>query len=192
MPKNNTIIDKSHSKKELLHIINHFGIPIGVSQKNNKFQIATSLWEILSKLDYIHIPKDNTYLIQDVQDLRKFLKNKNPSKILSCKDKDNVTFKAKKIIHYCNNGYNLKDCLFDSLIEIYNMAMDISKYGDITIVRRAIKLLMNDPNKLYNIEPKISPEVNKELHMRKILKRKSKKSFVECKVKFGKFVISFD
>lgn len=190
MPKNNTIIDKSHSKKELLHIINYFSIPIGVSQKNNKHEIATNLWQILSKLDYIHIPKDNTYLIQDVQDLRKYLKNKNPKKLLSCKDKDDVTFKAKKIIHYCNNGYSVKDSFFESIVDIYNTANQISIHGDLTIVRKTLKSLMNDPNKIYNIEPKISPEIMNEIHIKSKLKRKTK--FIKCDVKHGHFVITFD
>ena len=190
MPKNNTIIDKSHSKKELLHIINYFSIPIGVSQKNNKHEIATNLWDILSKLDYIHIPKDNIYLIQDVQDLKKYLKNKNPRKTLSCKDRDDVTFKAKKIIHYCNNGYSVNHSFFEKQLDIYNLANEISKFGDIKIVRKCIKLLMNDPNKLFNIQPKVSPEVMNEIHVKS--KLKVKRNHIKCVIKHGKFIINFD
>jgi len=190
MPKNNTIIDKSHSKKELLYIINYFNIPIGVSQKNNKHEIATNLWDILYKLDYIHIPKDNTFLIHDVQDLRKYLKNKNPKKLLSCKERDDITFKSKKLIHYCNNGYSVKDSLFENLIDIYNTANQISKYGDLPIVRKTLKLLKNDPQKLYNIEPKITPEVMNEIHVKS--KLKVKKNFIKCVIKHGHFVINFD
>ena len=39
MPKNNTTIHKTHSKKDLLNYIRIFSIPTGLSPKNNKFQV---------------------------------------------------------------------------------------------------------------------------------------------------------
>lgn len=190
MPKNNTIIDKSHSKKELLHIINYFNIPTGLSNKNNKHDIATNLWEILSKTDYIYIPKDNQFLIEDIKDLRMFLKNQNPKKRLSVKQKDNISFKTKKLHHYCINNFCIETSFFEDLIEIYNTASFISLHGDLPIVRKTLKLLMDDPKKLYNIEPKISPEIMKEIHIKKKLKNKSR--FYKCDIKHGTFIINFD
>lgn len=190
MPKNNTIIDKSHSKKELLHIIDYFNIPTGLSQKNNKYEIATNLWEILSKIDFIHIPKDNIFLINDVKDLRKFLKEKNPKKLLSVKERNDISIECKKLIHYCNNGYDIEQSYFEDIIEVYDLANRISKYGDFSFVRKAIKLLMYDPRKMYKIEPKISPQINKELHMKKKLKKSSR--YIKCNIKHGHFVITFD
>ena len=190
MPKNNTIIDKSHSKKELLHIINYFNIPTGLSNKNNKHDIATNLWEILSKTDYIHIPKDNQFLIEDIKDLRMFLKNQNPKKRLSVKEKDNISFKTKKLHHYCINNFCIETSFFEDLIEVYDTASFISSHGDLPIVRKTLKLLMDDPKKLYNIEPKISPEIMKEIHIKKKLKNKSR--FYKCDIKHGTFIITFD
>jgi len=190
MPKNNTIIDKSHSKKELLHIIDYFNIPTGLSQKNNKYEIATNLWEVLSKLDYIHIPKDNTYLINDVKELRKYLKERNPKKLLSVKERDEISLKAKKLLHYCNNGYDIQSSYFEDIIQVYDMASQISKYGDLPVVRKAIKTLMNDPKRMYKIEPKISPQIVNELHMKKKLKKSSR--YIKCNIKHGHFVLSFD
>ena len=190
MPKNNTIIDKSHSKKELLHIINYFNITTGLSQKNNKYEIATNLWDILSKTDYIHIPKDNKFLIENVQDLRLFLKNQNPKKKLSVKEKDNISFKTKKLNHYCINNFCIEISFFEDLIDVYDTASLISSHGDLPSVRKTIKALMDDPKKLYDIEPKISPEIMKEIHIKKKLKKRS--SMYKCDVKHGHFVINFD
>ncbi len=190
MPKNNTIIDKSHSKKELLFLIDYFNIPTGLSQKNNKYEIATNLWDIISKLDYISIPKENQYLINDVKDLRKYLKTRNPKKVLSVKEKDAITFKANKVIHYCKNGYNITESFFEDMIELYDTASHISKYGDLPIVRKAVNLIMYDPKKLYNIKLNISPDMMNELHVRKKLKTKAK--HIKCDIKHGIFVIDFD
>tara|TARA_R110000851_G_scaffold250562_1_gene403031 strand:- start:181 stop:753 length:573 start_codon:yes stop_codon:yes gene_type:complete len=190
MPKNNTIIDKSHSKKELLHIINYFNITTGLSQKNNKHEIATNLWDIVSKTDYIHIPKDNQFLIEDIQQLRLFLKNQNPKKRLSVKEKDNISFKTKKLHHYCINNYCIETSFFEDIIDVYNTASSVSVHGDLPIVRKVLRLLKNDPKQLYNIEPKISPEMMKEIHIKKKLKKRT--SNYKCDIKHGTFIITFD
>jgi len=189
MPKNNTIIDKSHSKKELLHIINYFNIPSGLSQKNNKYEIASGVWSILSKTDYIHIPKDNKYLIDNIEDLRNYLKNVNPKKRLTVKEREAITYKAKKIYHYGKTGFIIENSFFEDIMDVYNTALKISKYGDLPMVRKSLTLLKQDPNKLYNIEPNISPEITKELHMKKKLKNRTK--FYKCQFKHGLFVIDF-
>lgn len=190
MPKNNTIIDKSHSKKELIEIIEYFKIPCLITIKNNKFEVATHLWDMLTKTDFIFIPKDNQYLIKDVCELRKFLKSKNPKKTLSIKEREKTLFETKKIIHYCSNNYDISLSFFDDIIDVYNTAVKVSLHGDLTNVRKALKMLMNDPKKLYNVEPKLSPEMAKEIHIKSKLKKKTK--YYKCEVKYGNFYLSFD
>mgnify|MGYP003653860994 FL=1 len=63
-------------------------------------------------------------------------------------------------------------------------------HGDLTNVRKALKMLMNDPKKLYNVEPKLSPEMAKEIHIKSKLKKKTK--YYKCEVKYGNFYLSFD
>ena len=58
MPKNNTIIHKTFSKKDLLNIIDDFNIPIGVGEDHTKSVVANTLWNILVKMSYLDIPKD--------------------------------------------------------------------------------------------------------------------------------------
>ena len=109
MPKNNTIIHKSHSKKDLLEYVKEFGICIGVSIKNNKYEVATTLWDILSKTDYLLIDPDNKLGIKDIVELRHYLITSNPKKTITIKEKNDLILTAKKIIHYCDNNYNINN-----------------------------------------------------------------------------------
>ena len=64
MPKNNTIIHKTFSKKDLLKIIDDFKIVIGVNESHTKLCVATTLWDLLFKMTYLHINPENIYLIK--------------------------------------------------------------------------------------------------------------------------------
>jgi|DEB0MinimDraft_6_1074348.scaffolds.fasta_scaffold00456_2 hypothetical protein len=190
MPKNNTIIHKSHSKKDLLGYVKEFQICLGVSIKNNKYEVATSLWDMLSKIDYLFIDPDNSLQIRDITELRKFLTSPNPKKNISIKEKNDEILRAKKIIHYCDNNYNINNSLFTSRRILYEEAKLNAIHGDIPIVRKANKKLMEDPFKLYNIKCTISPLVQRDLDIKK--KLNTKIDTYECQIKFGSFIIDFD
>lgn len=190
MPKNNTIIHKSFSKKDLLKIVDEFNIDIGVDEKHSKTIVANTLWDVLIKMDYLHVPPDNKYLVQDLYQLRKFLKCPNPRKPLSVKDKDKYILIAKKINHYCENQYELSESVYTDIKKIYDDAELISKHGDIPIVRKTIKKLMNDPKKLYNIVPVLSPHIQHDIKVKQSLCKKS--VFMKCEIKHGSFIINFD
>ena len=96
---------------------------------------------------------------------------------------------CKEVIVYCNNGYNLDSSIFNNLEEIYIQMEDISVYGDIPSVRRAIRLINQDPKIKKRIEPVIS---NK---MKRILESKNKKKvkkYYGLISKQGSFTITFD
>jgi|TARA_R100000482_G_C5119575_1_gene144937 hypothetical protein len=190
MPKNNTIIHKSFSKKDLLKIVDEFNIDIGVDEKHSKTIVANTLWDVLVKMDYLHIPPNNKYLVQDLYQLRKFLKCPNPRKPLSVKDKDKYILIAKKINHYCENCYDLNESVYTDIKKIYDDAELIAKHGDIPIVRKTIKKLMKDPKKLYNIEPVLSPHIQHDIKVKQSLCKKT--SFMKCEIKHGSFVLTFD
>lgn len=190
MPKNNTIIHKSFSKKDLLKIIDEFNITIGVGEQHMKSVVANTLWDILLNMNYLEIPKDNKYLIKDLYELRKYLKNQNPRKPFSVKDREKHIMIAKKITHYCHHGFSIDESLYTELKYIYDDADKIAPYGDIPIVRKAIKLLMNDPKKLYKVTPIISSHVQHDIDIKRSLNKKS--CIMRCHVKRGKFIIKFD
>ena len=184
MPKNNTIIHKSHSKKDLLDYVNLFHICIGVSIKNNKYEVATTLWNSLSKTDYLLIDPDNKLGIKDIVELRNFLIQSNPKKNITIKEKFTQITVSKPIF------YNINSSLFTSRKILYETARKMAQYGDIPIIRKAIHKLMDDPFKLFNIECKISPCVQRDIDIKKELNTKS--CLYECQFKHGEFVISFD
>ena len=63
-------------------------------------------------------------------------------------------------------------------------------FGDIPIIRKSIDKLMKDPFILYKIDCKVSPCVQREIDIKKVLNTKS--SHYECQIKFGSFSLSFD
>ncbi len=190
MPKNNTIIHKSFSKKDLLKIIDEFKIIIGVNESHTKLCVATTLWELLFSMQYLEIPTDNSLLVKDLPGLRNYLKNPNPRKPYSVKDRDRYIMTAKKINHYCENGYDINKSIYTDILQIYNDADEISKYGDIPIVRKTIAKLMKDINRPYLIKPQVSQHILHDIELKKSLNKKS--VYMKCKVKHGHFVLTFD
>jgi len=190
MPKNNTIIHKTFSKRDLLKLIDDLKIDIGLTEKHSKTDVANSLWDLLVKMDYLDIPKDNKYLVNDLYQLRKFLKCPNPRKPLSVKDKDKYILIAKKINHYCDNKYDINSSVYSDIRKLYDDAELIAPHGDIPIVRKTIKKLMSDPKKLYNINPIISPHVLHDIKIKQSLCTKT--SHIKCEVKHGLFILNFD
>ena len=189
MPKNDTIIHKTYSKKDLLVMIDDLNIPIGVDDKLGKSVVANSLWDILCKMQFMEFPDDNKYLVKTIGELKKYLMNPNPRKPYSVKDRDKYIIIAKKINHYCENGYDVKYSLYMDIKDIYKDADYIKLFGDISIVRKSIYKLMKDPKRLYHIKPIISPHVQHDLNIKKSL---THRNFYKCSVKKGKFLIDFD
>ena len=190
MPKNNTIIHKTFSKKDLLKIIDEFEIMIGVGEQHTKSVVANTLWDMLVKMEYLYCPKNNQYLVNTIQELRQFLKEPNPRKLFSVKDKDRHILIAKKINQYCELGFDLEGSIYCDLKHIYNDADKIAPYGDIPIIRKTLRRLMNDPKKLYNIKPIISPHIQHDLDIKRSLCKKN--CIMKCHVKKGKFVVTFN
>ena len=190
MPKNNTIIHKTFSKKDLLKIIDDFKIVIGVNESHTKLCVATTLWDLLFKMTYLHINPDNIYLIKDLPELRSFLRKPNPRKPFSVKDRDKYILMAKKINHYCENGYDINNSVYTDINDIYKDADVIANYGDIPIVRKTITKLMKDIKRPYLIKPIISPHINHDIMLKKSLNRKT--GFIKCNFKRGQFILSFD
>tara|TARA_B100001094_G_C18196316_1_gene811493 strand:- start:20847 stop:21419 length:573 start_codon:yes stop_codon:yes gene_type:complete len=190
MPKNNTIIHKTFSKKDLLRIIDDFQILIGVGEQHTKSVVANTLWDILVKMEYLYCPPDNKYLVKNILELRQFLKEPNPRKPFSVKERDRHILIAKKINQYCELGFSLPQSVYTDIQHLYNDADKISPYGDVPIVRKTLRKLMNDPKKLYNVKPVISPHIQHDLDVKKSLQKKH--CIMKCHISHGKFVIKFD
>ena len=182
------IIEKSHSKADLIDLINLLELNIVFSHQDNKKDIQDKLIELLESDILI---KKNYYKIENKDGLVNFLTKKNPKKILSIKEKNHVMQISKNIINYCKGGYNLDSCL------IYNNIKDISddldyikQFGDIPSVRRACKLIKQCPLLSMNdYNPLISPQVQKRLDEKKRVKNIQ---YASLKIKRGTIILKFN
>ena len=97
-------IDKSHSKHDLIDIINTINVPIVFSHSNNKRDIQDKLIELFDSNTNI-VFEPNLYKIKTLKDLRIYISNPNPKKILSVKDKQTIMLICKEIVKFCKNKY---------------------------------------------------------------------------------------
>tara|TARA_R110000772_G_scaffold38768_3_gene91290 strand:- start:908 stop:1234 length:327 start_codon:yes stop_codon:yes gene_type:complete len=105
---------------------------------------------------------------------------------LSVKKRNEIILNSKKIISYFKNGCNLEKSLFNKQEDILQLINEIKQYGDISSVRRAIKLY-NEKYKT-DIKYEISDEIKYELETKKKIKELS---IPTIQVKYGKFILDF-
>ena len=145
-------IHESYSKKDLVKIIKQKKIP------NEVIDLKLTRYEIVKLL----------YNVWDEYDLS-FLEEENKNKPLSIKEKNEIIIKAQQIISLHKNGFNFDKSQFNNDDEVIEEVKKISKYGDISSVRRAIKFV----NEHYNLsfKPTLSFEVQTRLKKKKQLKK---------------------
>jgi hypothetical protein len=180
-------INKSHSKNDLVELINILNIPVVFSHQDNKKDIQDKLLQIL-KTDFKI--KKNYYNIDNKEQLKSFLSNQNPKKTLTIKEKNNVMIIAKQIIHYCKTNFDLQVSKYDTHKQIEDDMDYIKQFGDIPSVRRCCKLLKNDPAfQEISFIPMISPSIQKDLQDKQI----QKTVMMRClKIKRGGITVNFD
>tara|TARA_R110001632_G_scaffold185290_2_gene305514 strand:+ start:1027 stop:1584 length:558 start_codon:yes stop_codon:yes gene_type:complete len=183
------IIDKTHSRNDLIELINTLNLKVVFSHVDVKRDIHSKLLEILSDNTKIIIDFPNVYNIKNKSDLRYYLKNKNPKKILTTKEKNDIMQICKSIIRYCNNGYDIDSSTkYNSIKEIYDDMDYIKQYGDIPSTRRCCRL-MNKNRKVedYYI-PVLSPQIQKRINDKAASKNEYPKSL---KIKRDKIIVNF-
>ena len=182
------MINKTFSKGDMIEVIRAFNIDIPNFASMDKSTLSMKLWAELCSIESIQ-PETDIFNISDIEELKTYMINKNPNKLLSVKEKNKLMRFCKEVIVYCNNGYNVDMSVFNDFTEIELQIRDISKYGDIPSVRRAIKLFNKDPKLKEEINPIISNRVKREINLKK--KNKVKK-YYGIIVKHGSFEITFD
>ena len=98
------IIHKTHSRMDLIDIINTLDIPIIFSHVDNKKSIHEK-FKVLFDSAITFDLEPNVYKIKDKRDLQLYLINQNIKKSLSVKEKSAVMNICKHIINYCVGGY---------------------------------------------------------------------------------------
>jgi hypothetical protein len=162
------MIHKSHSKNDLIDIINDLGLPVVFSHQDNKKNIQDKI-KISMKEDFKI--KKNYFNIDDKDQLIVYLEKQNPRKTLTTKEKNDVMSISKFIINYCKSGYDIDCCKYNELQSIIDDMDYIKQFGDIPSVRRCCKLLKDDA-KLQGMifKPYISPQVQRTLDDKKTSK----------------------
>ena len=181
-------IHKTHSKKDLCNIIKTFKINIDEPESFRKKDLIKELISQFKFIDEIE-PELEYYMFYNLVDLKTYLYNCNPKKLLSVKEKNNVILTCKRIQQYILNNYSIQFSSFSDIDELNKVAKYIEPYGDIPSVRRACKCLNNHPNNLFNLQPKISKQTARELEKKAEYKKKYENKLT---VTFGKFFVSFD
>jgi hypothetical protein len=183
-------IHTSHSRKELIQIIQQFNIDIPNCNDLPKKEIQVLLSNKLMDLDDKDFKEEDEYFfVSSKSELIEYLAKPNQSKILTIKEKDNVMITAKKIISYCKNFFFLTPYNYETFDDLLKEAEYIAKFGDIPSCRRAINMLNQDPKLDHKIEIVLSKRVKKELEKKEQLKMNS---IPRAVLKRGHFVINFD
>lgn len=179
-------ICKTHSKTDLIELINTIDLPVVFGHQDNKKSIQNKLLKSIEKDIFF---KPNVYKITSNEELLTYLQSKNPKRNLSVKEKKNIMMICKAIVMYCNCYYILESQNYYKDIEtIEDDMLYISQFGDLPSVRRACKLMNENIMSKKHYEPLISPQVRKELNEKIKLKTKN---IYACKFLKGPFVISF-
>ena len=181
------IIHKTHSKLELVKIIIELNIKIKNPRQYKKMDLSALLIDQLGTIDNIkaslHLPFNN------IIDLKHYLINVNPNKILSVRDKNDIIHKCKRIKHYCRNGYNLENTDYNNNENILQDINCIKKHGAIPSVRKAIKEYNMNPIKEI-VDIYIPPHILKEMEIKNKLKEIGKNKCI--KFHKGFFQLKFD
>ena len=183
------MIHKTFSKRDLIDIMNDYNITIPNYEVYNKTQLSILLNTYITNETHIDFENNIVYKPSTLQELKDFLKNKNPDKPLNIREKNKVMRFCKEVIHLCKNGYVLQHSSFQSYEEINIQMRDICKYGDIPSVRRCCKLY----NLCHSINERFTPIIS--LSMQKKLNDKEKMKhpkYAGLVVSKGKYIIRLD
>ena len=155
------IIDKTHSKLDLIQLINTINIPVVFSHCDNKKNIHDKITLLFSNPELqkpLYIP--NVYKINSYTDLKCYLERINPRKTLTVKQKQDILKICKNIISYCNNGKNIEYSEYYNDQQQIKDDMDyIKQWGDIPSVRRCCKIMNKDLKVSEYYIPLVSPQV---------------------------------
>ena len=184
------VIHKSHTKKDLIEIIEVFELKDIQNYRELNKDTLVSLLDLHLRTIADITPNLEYFDLEDLDDLRTYLKNPSPKQVLNIKEKDKVIDKAKHIIFFCRiTGYTLGATTYSTKEEVLEDAMYIRKYGDISTIRRALKLLGNWSELEEPITPVLTYRCQQRLDRKKQLKANS---LAKMKKSQGKFVLSFD
>ena len=183
------MIHKSHSRKELIEIIEVFELwDIDDYGTITKEALAICIWSYLKDMKSCKEDKD-VFFIQDIIELREYLMKPTPRQVISSEVKLVLLDKIRNIMFYAKHtGYFLSGSNYDTLDEVVADAKYISRYGDNSSVRRALRFYNADMSNPVKIQPIITKRTQKRLKKIDDIKANTLPSF---KSKKGEFLVEF-
>jgi len=109
------------------------------------------------------------------------------SKKLSIKNRDEIIKIARKVKTFCKSGLDTSKGIYKNNDELITDAVYISNYGEISSVRKAVKLVEEALD--LKIPLQIPEDIQKDINEKEKLKKDMTPRF---QVKYGKFFVQFD
>ena len=184
------MIHPSHSKKDLIEVIEMFELFGIVDYRDmTKEELRVAVWDYVRDIGYIK-PDQEYFFVDDASALLKFLNNPSPRQILTSQQLEHITNTCKNLIFYSKQCcHQISASNYTDLDEIIDDAIEVSKNGDLPIVRRALRLLNEDIKIDVPIEPVITKRIKKKLLRQEQLKIKN---VGKLQVNQGKVLVVFD
>ena len=186
------MIHPSHPRRDLIHIIELFDIPIDNPNSSTKAILNASLLQEFEKDKPPEIKPDlEFFFIEDWDDLRRYLEEKSPRQSFPMKVQDEIFILSRNIIFYCKEcTYSLAASTYTEIDDVLADAEDISRWGDNSSVRRALRLLSKDP-KLSGYDVPI-PCITQKMQVRlKKLDYIKKMTTPKFSLNYGEFYVEF-
>ena len=109
------IVDKSHSKKDIIFLFKKHNVEI--QKEKTKGEIVNEIDEYITDFKY----DDN---IKNLTELKNYLKSKSPKQRPTTDEKNIIMFRSKKIIKWAKNDY-IFDGTYKNIKEPYMDVMEI-------------------------------------------------------------------
>ena len=155
------LVDKCHSKKDIVNLFKKHGVTI--DDKLSKGNIVKNIDTYIKDFNF-----DNK--IENETQLKDYLKNTSPKQRPNTMQKNDIMFKAKKIIKWAKNDYIFNGATYKNDVEPYQDIMSIYMWGDLPSVRRACRMYNNSFYCKNHINPVITAEDEEELNNNKFIK----------------------
>tara|TARA_R110000744_G_scaffold102702_2_gene197297 strand:+ start:8916 stop:9461 length:546 start_codon:yes stop_codon:yes gene_type:complete len=180
------IIHKTHSKKDIVDLFSQLGIVL--DKKFNKINLINQVKDVMINKENIDF-KNNDYNITDLSVLKIYLESENQEGKIDALEKDIVMDKAKCIVHWSKCKYNMEASSYESIEQIFNDCIYISKYGFIPSVRRACRLHNECVYKIDHVNPSLPIKTQRKISE---AKKRTRTTGYNIKISHGKFILRFD
>ena len=178
------IIDKSHSKKDIVNLFSKLGVII--DDELTKGKIVSDIEKYFE--DVIYNDK-----IKNCTELKEYLKNPSNKQRPTTQQKRDIMFRAKKIIKWAKNDYIFDMETYKDACDPYDDIMKIYMWGDLPSVRRACRFYNLSLYCKDHINPIITEEVEEEMNQNKIIKQQYMyKLQIRFATKENPIIVSFD